>query len=177
MRGIGRYILNALTALSLVLCVATAALWARSYVIHDDIQWTRSNGAGFSRTWGVYSERGRVLAVRANRWLGNVRYNRFGFIIEFDRSGPVQSYVIDANGKVAAGGIKQQVGDNRLSLVGFPLWFPTIVFALVPAGRLIPVIRKRVKTRTGHCPNCDYDLRATPDRCPECGAVPTEVKA
>jgi hypothetical protein len=36
-----------------------------------------------------------------------------------------------------------------------------------PRGMFASFYARRI--RSGHCPNCDYDLRATPDRCPECG--------
>ncbi|HEV2296466.1 MAG TPA: hypothetical protein VGR35_21660 [Tepidisphaeraceae bacterium] len=45
---------------------------------------------------------------------------------------------------------------------------------LVVRAGLFLVQRLRAQRRpcTGRCARCGYDLRATPERCPECGAVP-----
>lgn len=50
------------------------------------------------------------------------------------------------------------------------------VFAACPTLQLITVLRRqRIRRRrgAGQCAACGYDLRATPGRCPECGAVTT----
>lgn len=43
---------------------------------------------------------------------------------------------------------------------------------LLPLLRLATLLCRRRLRPAGFCPNCGYDLRATPDRCPECGSVP-----
>lgn len=52
------------------------------------------------------------------------------------------------------------------------LWF--IVPVSLPM--LIGLVRCRHVVREGHCSVCGYDLRASPDRCPECG-TPIDPRA
>lgn len=50
---------------------------------------------------------------------------------------------------------------------GVPYWFVVGLSLVLPAARLGRVFARR--TAQGLCPACGYDLRATPERCPECG--------
>jgi len=59
--------------------------------------------------------------------------------------------------------------------VYFPHWSLALLFTIAPTFWFIGPHRRRAKRRKlGLCPTCGYDLRATPDRCPECGTTATE---
>ena len=56
--------------------------------------------------------------------------------------------------------------------VAVPFWLLCLPPALVLLGSLFVLRRARAALRENRCLNCGYDLRASPDRCPECGSVP-----
>jgi hypothetical protein len=61
------------------------------------------------------------------------------------------------------------VRTNILFAVAFTLVLPAIWY--------VTHVRTRRRNQFGLCLACGYDLRATPDRCPECGAVPAKGAA
>jgi hypothetical protein len=58
-----------------------------------------------------------------------------------------------------------------------PLWVVAIVMAIPLTVTFIRGRRARVRHSKGQCRNCGYDLRASPERCPECGCVPSVVQS
>jgi hypothetical protein len=88
----------------------------------------------------------------------NTRTNRLGFGFNHSPSGPVPSAKNETY--------------IPLGTVIFPLWLPFSA-VLIFIG-LLRWFRKANRIAPGVCPACGYDLRATPDRCPECGTIPTK---
>ena len=65
-------------------------------------------------------------------------------------------------------------GYDEFYAVGTPHWVLIILFSILPLLAFSGVFKRRQRLLEGHCIHCGYDLRATPDRCPECGKVPTD---
>ena len=59
-------------------------------------------------------------------------------------------------------------GWGHVLTVGIPWWFVMVVALLGPL-RWLSHHRRRRNDPAPRCPACGYDLRASPDACPECG--------
>ena len=163
-----RRLLNLLTLLSLLLCVAVAALWVRSYWRIDGLC-----GEAISHYYEMYTWRGglwlgdfgadgsRAEVPRAVRRLDGEA--QLQLLFEDMRHGLIGWFGFGSSSAVAGAG-------TRLRLFVVPLWLPGIVLAYLPVLHLLGWRRRT--GRSGLCPRCGYDLRATPDRCPECGTFP-----
>jgi hypothetical protein len=191
-----RRAINTVAALSLVLCLATLALRVRSCRSVDNIEWTRVDP--LAREWsrqGLESWNGNILLDCRRTFFdknGDVEkisayedfmpgwrfwststsgfslpdnpgqhiWNRLGFYSETRNSRDVNTKFSDTS--------------SFRSLL-FPSWFIILVTAPLPLLVCRRYVRQRTRHIQGRCLGCGYDLRATPERCPECGIVPKKT--
>src|SRR5215217_2227828 len=169
-----RRLFTLFSALSLLLCVAAAALWVRSYWEGYGLYYaTRPPPALL--TWGY--------AARGGLWVGRMesRYRRPGWSVERFPAPPGVFYDSEFPPGVRLGfGYIPRSSPQAMYGIVAPLWFLTLATAAAPAWHVVVLLRRRrrrLRQSNCLCPNCGYDLRATPGRCPECGRAPAEKVA
>jgi len=167
-----RRLLNVVSVLSLLLCLAAVALWVRSYSYMES--WAvQSPAAGTA--WGA--SRGQVMFERTHAiaphgytaWDG-VSARRRSLPIDLSTLRPPAGLVTD----VRALGFRYATvrkPDETRRFVLVPYWAVVAVLLVLPARRARLLVRGWRRVPAGCCRRCGYDLRATPDKCPECGAV------
>ena len=164
-----RRLLNLVTAVSLLVGVAAAVLWVRSYWVADAWGWSWETGAVQA---GTANGRLRLAYVRL---LDGSRYAPPHFAASHypARLDPPTARLPATRFNLGFGGERQRTGGTDAGLALLPLWF--VATAAGGAATLAARgARRRLRAerlRAGLCPSCGYDLTGTPDRCPECGAV------
>ena len=169
---------NLAAAVSAGLMLAAAGLWAFSYATETILV---ESGGGQIVLVGVDAPPGDVREFRGQRTLGEFLH---GLSTPVPFNDPRQrGWVRDrrALGFRWTHGNRAHlyaVGESRsyrhmhrpFWIVAVPYWFVTLLAAVLPARWAWRARRGALRRRAHACPDCGYDLRATPGRCPECGA-------
>ena len=194
-----RRLFNLLAGTSLLLCVATAALWVRSYFLADELRREvmviddSPRHAGSMVVRRVGSNRGGVYLARQAQEFGSSWDTEPGRTVRntYANDGPerdslhgplerdleAMGWLVEVRPDWRRLGFRHSdgmVAGESLTYTVIPYWFLTLTLAALPAGAAMKHGRRAKRRRRGLCPACGYDLRATPDRCPECGAVPKQ---
>ena len=166
MKRAGRIVLNGLTGLSLILAVLVALMWVRRYWGCDEVEAlvSRKNDVPFFG-FSLYRNRLDITVARIKELSGTVSHLNY-------MSSPPHRDRIWPHTCLGVGWAWPVISWSNIvswTEIGIPYAHLLALFSLLPAIRLYRWLRRRKLNRPGHCVTCGYDLRATPDRCPECG--------
>ena len=134
-----------LTILSLIGLLLSVGLWGVSYLDMSYVCWTNVFG----------SEDGSIILTG-----GCFIYSVF------------RGYTVGESGDFYVGGFSGFATEWRPRLspnIRVPLWIPTFLFGSLCCLCRPLHHRRRKRKKLGLCIHCGYDLRASKDRCPECG--------
>jgi hypothetical protein len=195
-----RWLWNGLAGISLVLCVATAAIWVQSYwrdydfFFHKVVANNKSLGHKMAEIgWAKGGIKCRLTQEltspeyikqdqqstageldHPDDWGSDMSISNKGWLC-FDTISPDPSYPttgLDRKWATFFYDTKSKQGQTyRAVYMIFPIWPATVFAAIWPIAWTVQQIRSRMRRKSGHCQCCGYDLRATPVRCPECGTV------
>jgi hypothetical protein len=181
-------------ATSVLLTLALCTLWSRSYDRSDKLTWTRDDGVQTLRSAQGRVVLGLYLASRPNpntlaaaaATARPLRYERVEAASPDVELFSILVLCSDASTRLVQwnrAGFAWNQRRSRYDLIVHavaPFWslalsasLPALAWTTLRLRRS-HLGRSLLRDREGHphCPTCNYDLHATPHRCPECGATP-----
>ena len=189
-----RRLLNLLTALSLLLCIAVCVLWARSYSRAERVRSARSHLTGprqYQVIRSLFVADGLIVYVgdvtradyegdeaiteplfEPSRQPDGVRRDNAtprGFLDDLNDSDywPYYGFLAETRGYAFS-----PRDGTWYTVVSIPCWALAAPAALLPAGRLASSTRRRFRRRRCACASCGYDLTGNVSGvCPECGVA------
>jgi len=176
--------LNGLTVLSLVLCVATVVLWVRGIGHMGSMYWlgpehhfeiSSTDGvlgailardghlrpivSGTTRLDGFFSWRAVIPAGRNRARFTSPSFNKWGFGFWLIKT------ICRPTGWWRFGG-------RKLVIVYAPFWLAVPVLAMPPISVGVALVRRKRRAKEGCCPICGYNLTGNVSGvCSECGTV------
>ncbi len=170
---------TAATLVSALLFLASIALCVRSYFRIDELRSVSLPSEGHPRDMTLISHTGQVRLVwirHAFQYFNGDPFpslgrnwatqdNHFGKLFPGDTTLGFR-FLSEARSMQRNG---RPVRIYEINAIGVPYFAIALLSAIPPAIAIRHWQRHRATLRKGLCPFCGYDLRATPDRCPECG--------
>lgn len=156
------------SAFSLLIFIAACALWARSYFRGDLVGISVKGPPSVVYERFARSNYG-TLVVSQNAHRGGwkprpakwISHSPNEVYANFPPLGVHRSRFTDGAGKLTMDHVNLHVS----------YWLIAAISAMLPATWFRDNRRRRHRRRDGLCTACGYDVRASPGRCPECGAT------